>query len=93
MEVYTTESNGTTSPLAEMVFRFSREFELLDARSSDSFAAHEFFERAGKLDHTAARCPWYRDPPPVREWTSAGWRDIRSAPPSAEAVWPPRPAL
>lgn len=75
LEVFTRE-DGNESPRAEMSFRFSMGFDLLDARSADSFAAHEFYERAGKLDHPAARCPWYLHPPPVREWTPGGWRDI-----------------
>ena len=55
--------------MAELVFRFTRDFSLLQARASDSWPAHEAFERAGKLDHTVADCPMYRTPPPVREWT------------------------
>ncbi len=78
-EVFTAESNGAQSPLAEMNFRFSKAFELLDARAGDSFPAHESYERAGKLDHPVSRCPWYMKPPPVREWTPGGWRDLAPA--------------
>lgn len=77
IEAYTRESDPG-APMAEMIFRFSRDFHLLDARTADSWAAHEAFEKAGKLDHGVAECPWYRDPPPVREWTpTGGWIDVR----------------
>jgi hypothetical protein len=93
VEAFTMESNGNESSTAEMNFRFSRDLRLLDARSSDSFAAHEQYERAGRLDHPVARCPWYRRPPPVREWTAAeGWRDIRPLGPESAAGAEPPPA-
>ena len=77
LEAFTVESNGNTTALAEMSFRFSPEVELVDARSSDSWAAHESLERAGKIDHSVTQCPWYRKPPPVREWRpTGGWHDI-----------------
>jgi hypothetical protein len=61
-----------------MSFRFSPTLELLDARSSDSWTAHEALERAGKLDHGVAQCPWYLKPPPVRERDAEhGWRDAK----------------
>jgi hypothetical protein len=76
VEVHTRESDSSI-PTAEMIFRFSLNFELLDARSADSWRAHEVLERAGKLDHNVASCPWYRNPPPVREWNPSGrWVDL-----------------
>jgi len=79
VEVFTRESLPD-APLAELIFRFSKDFVLLDARAADSWAAHEALRRAGKLDHSVADCPMYRLPPPVREWTPArGWRDLRPA--------------
>lgn len=80
-EAYTRESNAG-APLAEMVFRFSRDFDLVEARSADSWTAHEALERAGKLDHGVASCPWYGNPPPVREWDPSGrWVDLRPVAP------------
>jgi hypothetical protein len=85
LEAFTIE-NGSSTEIAEMNFRFSRDFRLLDARSSDSFRAHESYERAGKLDHGVDRCPWYLKPPPVREWDAVnGWRDLT---PTREAPFP-----
>jgi len=83
IEVLTRESLPG-APVAELVFRFSRDFRLLEARAADSWAAHEALERAGRLDHSVADCPMYRTPPPVREWTpDHGWRNLT----------PPTPAL
>ena len=79
-EIFTIE-NGASKEIAELNFRFSRGFTLLDARSSDSWPAHETYEQAGKLDHGVARCPWYLKPPPVREWDAVhGWRDLIPTP-------------
>lgn len=85
LEAFTIE-NGSSTEMAELNFRFSGDFTLLDARSSDSWPAHEAYERAGKLDHGVARCPWYLKPPPVREWDAVnGWRDLT---PTREAPGP-----
>jgi hypothetical protein len=46
-----------------LVFRFTRDFSLLQVRAADSGPAHEALERAGKLDHTVSDCPMYRTPP------------------------------
>jgi hypothetical protein len=72
-----TRESPDGAPVAEMIFRFSKDFVLLDARAADSWAAHEALQRAGKLDHSVADCPMYRTPPPAREWTpEGGWRDV-----------------
>ena len=72
-----TRESNPGAPVAELVFRFTGDFSLLQAQASDSWPAHEAFERAGKLDHTVADCPMYRTPPPVREWTpGAGWQNL-----------------
>jgi hypothetical protein len=86
IEAMTRESNPGF-PVAEQVFRFTWDFTLLHAQASDSWAAHEALERAGKLDHTVADCPMYRTPPPVREWTpTAGWRDVKPEMPAVASV-------
>jgi hypothetical protein len=83
LEAYTRESD-LGAPVAEMVFRLSEELDLLQARASDSWGAHDALERAGKLDHTVADCPMYRQTPAVREWSpDSGWRDVA---PRDEAV-------
>ena len=88
IEAMTRESNPG-APMAELVFRFARDFTLLHAQASDSWAAHEALERCGKLDHTVADCPMYRTPPPVREWTpTAGWRDVAPGAPGSGSVRP-----
>jgi hypothetical protein len=77
VEAYTRESDSG-APVAEMIFRFSRDFDLLDARAADSWAAHEALEKARRLDHGVAQCPWYNSPSPVREWDPAnGWRELK----------------
>jgi hypothetical protein len=77
IEAMTRESNPG-APVAELIFRFARDFTLLQAQAADSWAAHEALERAGKLNHAVAVCPMYRTPPPVRAWDPVrGWRDLK----------------
>jgi hypothetical protein len=88
IEAMTRESNPG-APVAELIFRFARDSTLLQAQAADSWAAHEAFERAGKLDHSVADCPMYRTPPPVRAWDPVkGWRDLKPRDASVVAEGP-----
>lgn len=95
VEALTSES-APGAPVAEMIFRFNRDFDLLEARASDSWPAHETLEKAGKLDHGVAQCPWYLNPPPVREWIPPDrWVELRpgaaASPLSAASIGPSAP--
>jgi hypothetical protein len=89
-QVYTSEVDVMGPPReAWQYFVFSNEFELRQSSQSDSWVVHEQLERSGKLGHSVADCPLYRDPPPVRSWDPAnGWRELKPAGSSLVTVGP-----
>jgi hypothetical protein len=57
------------------VLMLDEDFSIESFQFSDRYwAAHERFEREGRLDHTAKDCPELRKPREVKEWTpETGW--------------------
>lgn len=79
IDVFTCEA--APDDRARLVFRFSRDLELIHAAASDSWAIHDRLHREGRLDHSSKDCPEYSRPPAARSLDRSG-RWIALRPPS-----------
>jgi hypothetical protein len=58
------------------IVRITPDLQVAEYAVADSyFARHRELEAAGKLDHSADRCPFPTQEKEIREWTAAtGWQ-------------------
>jgi hypothetical protein len=73
-----TQETSTESAGVHGIFEFTRDFQLVRARYSDSYwEVHQELEREGKIRHSKKHCPDRFGPRVVRAWDpTRGWFDI-----------------